>query len=403
MKINQPNLGVPPPERPKADRSLPDLFNAVIDYAKENEAPDLYWKWAALSMISGAVGRRVWMRSQYYEVHSNMYIVLVGTPAMRKGAPLSLVRKVLRSLPFVTTGSQSTSPEALIKKMSRIEDQTNQAVQMISLELGSLLKDSSQQKSAVDLYADLYDCHVSWDKETMYDGIRLIHNPWLGILAATTPQWLGDNLTSLAVDGGFMSRVVAVYEDERKLDNPWPAANEQQDILFDEIVNDVRHVASMRGEIKFTPPALAMYADWYRTDYDKKRAEEVRLGGYVSRKHIHVLKAAMAFLLATDDSLQLTVREIERALKLLKETESKMAKAFSGVGKNPLSSEQARILRQIQASPNGIEYKRLVVTNYHAVNKQQLDSILEDLGAGDLIKREGRMFYPGDHSRNGDE
>lgn len=380
-------------------RKLDNWLTAYREYTEGTESPPLFHLWVAVGTIAGAAQRKIYMDADYFQVHSNMYIILVSPPGKsRKTTALRIGKNLLKGAmeygQDIHFSTQASSVAALVKQFIAIKNKDHQSLTAFSSELGSLLGASSIEM--VDFLVDIYDCNPDWDKQTVQRGLEKIERPWLNILAATTPQWMGDHLSKTAVEGGFVSRSVFIYEDTRKR-VAFPKLTEEQKVLQRYLKHDLAQIAQLSGEMRFSPDAKEFYKDWYENILDVKQDGDYRLIGYYERKHIQVLKVAMTLSLAEGDSLILQVRDIETAIGLLGEIESGMKRAFSAVGKNVYSTDLDRIREQIERAGRS-SYKQLLTNNIHAVEKERFDSLLSSLIDMGEVERDGSFYIP---CRNG--
>lgn len=369
-------------------RKLGNWLEEYRNFTSGTESPAAFHLWVALGTISAALQRKVSMDAGYYDVHSNMYIILTSPPGKsRKSTALRIGKSLLRGLKDygqdIHFSTQASSVAALVKQLTAIPNKEHQSLTAFSSELGSLL--GSKSIEMTDFLVDIYDCDPDWDKQTMQRGLEKIEFPWLTLLAATTPQWLGDNLSKTAVEGGFVARSVFVYEETRLL-VAFPELTEEQKKLKKLLIHDLAIISALKGRMKFSPEAREFYKSWYE---DPKRlagsGKDYRISGYFERKHIHVLKVAMALSVAARNELVLDVESIKAAIMLLNSIEPGMRKAFSAVGKNPHATVIERIRDQV-VDAGKITYKRLLAANVADVNKEDFDKILGTLvDMGDII------------------
>jgi hypothetical protein len=378
-------------------RKLNNWVKSYLEYAEGTESPKLFHLWVALGTIAGAAQRKLFLDAGYYQVHSNMYIILVSPPGRsRKSTALRIGKGILRKVTDygqeVHFSTQASSVAALVKQMSAIKTKEHQSLTAFSSELGSLL--GSKSVEMTDFLVDIYDCNPDWDKQTVGRGLEKIEKPWFNLIAATTPQWMGDNLSRTAIEGGFVSRSIFAFDDTRLL-VAFPELTPEQVILQKALVHDLAHIAALKGQFEFTPEAKKFYKDWYESEARLSQVSDYRLAGYFERKHIHVLKVAMAFSLASGDEKLLSTEDIQFAIAALEDLEPGMRRAFSAVGKNIYSTDYERIKDQINAARSkGLSYKQLLAANVHAIEKEQLDKLLVTLVETGEIRREKMQFFP---------
>jgi hypothetical protein len=394
-------------------RQLPDLLKAYEYYTSRSDSPQVFHLWVALGTIAGAAQRKIFMHTLYFDVGTNLYIILTSPPGRaKKGAALRTGKNFLKKVePKVNFAAESASPEAVYKIFTEITNPAHQSLTLYSMELGTFM--ATRPAEMVDFLTDIYDGNPDFARSTMGNGSKIVPRPWLNVMSGTTPKWLGDKLGLLALEGGLVARCIFPYSEERILENPWPRADTEFEDIGQVIADDLSHIATLEGEFTFEGgdegDARKMYDAWYRDKdttfdllpphlhWDKRwisrfpKMDDPRTASYYDRKHIHLLKVAMALSLSYKDELVLTVEDLLRAMKLLDMTEPGMYKALGSAGKNPLSSEGARVASQIAANGK-MSYRDLLTGNYHEMGMKNLDTVLNELRLMGRVKQEGMLY-----------
>ncbi len=373
-------------EKP-GDRKLENWLDAYREYTAGTESPPNFHLWVALGTIAAAMQRKVSMDAGYFDVHSNMYIILTSPPGRsRKSTALRIGKKLLAGLKDygqeIHFSTQASSVAALVRQLVAIPNKEHQSLTAFSSELGSLL--GSKSVEMTDFLVDIFDCDPGWDKQTIARDLEKIEFPWFNLIGATTPQWLGDNLSKTAVEGGFVSRSIFIYEDTRLL-VAFPELTQRQRDLQKLLMQDLAVISKIKGRMVFSPEAKKFYKEWYE---DPARLttgyQDYRISGYYERKHIHVLKVAMALSVAASSSLVLERSAVEAAILLLNSIEPGMRRAFSAVGGNEHSTVSERIKDQV-IQMQRVPYKRLLGSYIADVDKDRFDKIVDGLCTiGDL-------------------
>lgn len=381
-----------------AERKLLNWLQGYRDFTSGTESPPIFHLWVALGTIAGAAQRKISMDAGYFRVHTNMYIVLVSPPGRsRKSTALRIGKGILKSLREagveINFTTQASSVAALVQQFVSIKNKNHQSLTAYSSELGSLL--GSKPTEVIDFLVDIYDAEPDWDKQTVARGLEKITFPWLNIMAATTPQWMGDNLSKTAVEGGYVSRSLFIF-DSTRLRVAFPELTPDQIELRKSLVADLAHISKLEGEFTFSDDAKAYYKDWYENKSITNERVDYRVSGYYERRHIHVLKTAMCLSLASNDSLELDVRDIETAIALLSQIEPGMKGAFSAVGSNPYGNVLQRITAQLKQH-GSLTYKQILASALNDCPSQQVvDELLGALismGEIELISDGGPRRY----------
>lgn len=364
-------------------RKLTNWLEAYREFTSGTESPAQFHLWVALSTIAGAAQRKISLDMGYFEVHSNMYIILTSPPGRsRKSTALRIGKSMLRGLKDygqdIHFSTQASTVAALIKQLSAVAvtNQEHQSLTAFSSELGSLL--GSKSVEMTDFLTDIYDCDPDWDKQTISRDLEKVPFPWLNLMAATTPQWLGDNLSKTAVEGGFVARSIFVYEDTRLL-VAWPELTDAQRLLKKELIHDLSIISTLKGRMKITPEAKEFYVNWYEDPKRLSMNEDSRVASFFEREHIHVLKVAIALSLAAKNELMLQPEEIRAAIDLVNMIKPGMRRAFSAVGRNIHSTVIEQIRDKI-LEKGRIPYKKLLALFINDVaSREDFDKLLASL------------------------
>lgn len=372
-------------------RLLPDWLKAYGEFTAENEAPEIFHLWVAIGTVAGAAQRKVMMQSKYFDVHSNLYILLVSPPGRgKKSTALRIGKNLLKDVePKVNFATESASAEALVGILSKISNPAHQSMTLYSSELGTLM--STNAPAMVDFLVDIYDCNPDWSRQTVAHNLQAIKKPWLNIMGGTTPRWLGENMGVVAVEGGLSARMIMPYSEARILKSPFPKDDDKSKALWKALLHDLCIIAALEGEFKFSANGYEFYERWFMDESRFPTVADPRTASYYDRKHIHLLKVAMALSLTYKDELVLEREDIERALTLLTSSEPGMRLALSAVGKNESSAETYHILSQIK-SKRTMSYRDLLTENYHNLGKKGLDIALDELKFMGKVRQEGMLY-----------
>lgn len=357
-------------------REVGNWLKGYMEYTKESESPDSYHLWTGLSVLASAVRRRVWVDQGLYILYPNMYVMLVGPPGIvAKSTTIRLGRRLLLRVPEIVFGADSLTREELIQNMAK-----EQWITIHSTELSSLIEPSGIKM--VQFLTDIYDGDFQWRYSTKGSGKNTLDNPILNILAGTTPSYIADGLPEDVVGHGFTSRVIFVYEEEPRFDNPKPKAPPQD--LVDALAEDLNAISNLEGCFTYGDGAWDLYDSYYRS-LRKNRPEDHRIEGFHWRKRAHILKLAMLLSVAERDTGVIEKADFETAIELLKAIEPNMPRTFSAVGKYEHASDLERILHQIETS-GGMSSEEVYERNYATGRPDELAAILQ------MLEKMGRIY-----------
>lgn len=388
-----------------AERKLKDWVKAYAEFTSKSDSPQIFHMWCCLATIAGAAQRKIFMQTLYYPVHSNMYIALVSPPGRgKKTAALRASKNILKEVqPEVNFATESGSFEGLVELFMGISNPAHQSLNLYSMELGTLM--ATNPAGMTDWLTDIYDGNPDWARGTVKHKRQTIKRPWLNMIVGTTPKWLGEHVGLIALEGGLVARMNIAYSDEQLLDNSWPSITPAMLKLKGELVHDLSIIANLEGEFIFEGgvnddetgypggEAFQWYDTWYRDRSRFPAIADPRTASYYDRKHIHLLKVAMALSLSYKNELILTLEDLLRALKFLNSTEPGIRLALNAVGKSDTSNELYLILSQLKAR-GSMSYADLLLENYHNLRygKKSLDQILEELRFMGRAKNEGGQY-----------
>lgn len=390
-------------------RQLDDWIKGYAEYTSQSDSPQTFHIWCGLGAIAGAAQRKIFMHMAYFDVHTNMYVVLVSPPGRgKKGSALRASKAILREVePKVNFVSESGSYEGLVGSMAKISNPAHQSMTLYSMELGSIM--ATNPVGMVDWLTDIYDCNPDWSRQTVKHNIQSIDRPWLNIMAGTTPKWLSERLGLIALEGGFMARTILPYSEELLLDNPRPKETPAFKAIKKALINDLSIIATLDGVFEFDGGEQGEAAQWYDAWYRNKPSSllgepfisrypaifDPRTASYYDRKHIHLLKVAMLLSLSHKDELTLDLIDLKIALDLLDKTEVGMRLALNATGKNERAGSTHQILSQLR-SKGKMTYSELLIENYHNLRfgKKDLDEGLVELRIMGLVGQTGDNFYP---------
>lgn len=371
-------------------RHYSDWLSAYIDYAGYGEAPRHMSFWTGVSTIAGALRRRVWIDQVYFKWYPNFYVVLVAPPGIvSKSSTVSIGMQLLRKVPGIRFGPDVVTWQALIGAFSEStegfeykgEINVHSPITLESSEFGNLL--NPQDKDMVDLLVNLWDGKQgTFEKRTKHSGNDSIENPWINLIACTTPSWIAGNFPEYMIGGGFTSRCVFVYAEEKARLVPYlkrvvPTTSEG---TARKLVEDLQAISELVGEYELTQEAEAWGVTWYNEHYSKRsiNLEDDRFGGYIARKQTHIHKLAMILSASCGDSMTITKDHLETAATMVTDLEPDMARVFSKIGKSDTSFYADRLIQFIHKSGTVpyTEAYRFVHTHFPSVRD------FEDVFAG---------------------
>lgn len=345
-------------------RELNGWLDNYLKYTENSESPLSYHIWCGLSVIAGALQRRVYLRWGLGRViYPNLYTVLIGPSGRtRKGVAIGIAKEFLKSVPNVTVTPESSSGrQAMILAMKRaslnFQDPTDGkikfhcAVTAFSEELSVFL--GQGDIAYLSNLTDWYDSKDDWEYETVGRGKDSLQGLCLNLMGGTAPDWIQSMIPHEALGGGFTSRIIFIVEEVKRKLVPKYMPTQEELALQELLTRDIQRIAQLVGEVTFSPEAEKLYVEWY-IDQDtalsagRPAISDPRFAGYCERRATHLQKLMIICSASRGDDLVIQDVDFVTALKLLTDAEKNMPKTFGGLGKSRMSDESNVIINYIQ-------------------------------------------------------
>jgi len=337
-----------------------------MEFTAQHEAPDAFHFWTGVSTLAGALRKKVYFDQIYYRWSPNFYVILVAPPGVStKSTAAGIGMDLLREIQGVKFGANALTWQALAVDLAAAAEavemddgmyHTHCCLTFCASELGSLL--DPQDRKMLDVLVDLWD-GKSWEKATKGSGRDQIPNPWVNILAGTTPIWLADNMPRVIIGGGFTSRCVFVYADSKRRLVAYPRS--QLDFtgtmeLREALIHDLELVSMMKGEFILTEEAIEWGTRWYEDNHknpSKHVAGDTQFSGYINRKQSHAHKLAMVLAASKGDKLIIDRDTLAGAVSILTALECGLPYVFRALNTTESQGKMMDIVEKVKTVPGG--------------------------------------------------
>lgn len=346
-------------------RELKNWLETYLQYTENTESPLNYHVWCGLSVIAGALQRRIYLHwGLGRTIYPNLYTVLVGASGRtRKGVAIGIAKDMLKKIPGISVVPESSSGrQAMIQAMKRaivnFQDPTDGkikyhcAVTAFSEELAVFLGQGDIAYLAN--LTDWYDSKDDWEYETISRGKDSLQGLCLTLMGGSAPDWIQSMIPQEALGGGFTSRIIFIVEEKKRKLVPKYIPTQEEIELGEVLVRDLERISHMAGEVTFTPEAEKLYIEWY-TEQDTALSEgkpaiaDPRFNGYCERRATHLQKLMLLTSASRSDDLKIEAEDFHTALKLLTNAEINMPKTFGGLGKAKSSDAQETVIEFIKS------------------------------------------------------
>ena len=410
-----------------------------IKYTGTLEAPSKFHVWTGLTVMAHTMGRRVYLLNEdkLAIFPGQMMTLLIGPSGVKKTTAIEVGRSLLREARLqakpqrINLMGERMSGEALYDDiLARDEydspDADADAVGLlVAPEMGSTFANQSYMEGMSTSLTRLYDAPIGrvnedgsiepYHMEMHFKkdgGRRSIRNPCIGMLAATTPEGLRDQLPPTIRTTGFIARLLSIWaaSSDRAPQRLWAGVQDGNLALRGRLVAGLAAMTELEGPVRLTPEADAWTYEWYeRLHKRRERERNALLASFLNRMDAHVLRVATVLagidLLGRDrigkKGVWLEKIHVEHALKYVNLIESQLTDCYALLVKDRRLSLEDRLLRSLeraayQASVNPVVHSAWVTRiamvkrmwdphKYHAVD---VDAMVAQLtAAGKIVTR----------------
>ena len=171
-----------------------------------------------------------------------------------------------------------------------------------------------------------YDVNVPYEHHRRGGQIRIkINRPQLNILGGTTPSDLLEFMPQRAWGGGFTSRTIFVYSDDRFVNDDFAHVKRA---LPEDMVHDLKLIYSLEGECNVDEGFRKAVSEW-RARNEEPKPSHPKLLHYNTRRRAHVYKLSIISAIDRGPNLRLLAEDFRRALLWLEEAEVNMQTIFT--------------------------------------------------------------------------
>jgi hypothetical protein len=364
-------------------------------YVEPLETPQIFNLWCCMFSLAAAAQRKVWINRGHFNIAPNLYVVLNAEPGFGKDTAMNVVKDyLLPEVPDVHTKSDSITKEMISRVMRDRMKQfplepkpiTHSSLTVFATEMSVLIKRGD--KDFTGFLNGLYNNSGVFQYSTKTSGEDILINPYLNILACTTPNWISQNIAEDVLEGGLSARSFIIYAGECSKRNHDPRLTRKEVEARNRLIIRLNQITTIGGEFRFEPAAESAYAKWYYQHYDRRaKRPDPKMVGYHERKRVFVQKLAMLFSIADRDNLVITESDIVASMALLEMTEPAIEISLKGVGRNELSPLSEKVFSQV-AYLKEISFNELWASNAGDLNRLEFQEVIGMLAAQQRISHE---------------
>jgi len=322
----------------------------------------------------------------------NLFTILIGPPAIGKGAALAPGVKVIKKAQTANVLSDRItmewSKETLAKGFSSpphtgpggITMAQDASCLFVAPELSVWLR--HPEEDLPDL-THLWDCETN-NYATRGKGLFVITNPCPSALAGcTNSSWLKDSIPQGAIGGGFTRRVNFVFATKQKYNNVWPSPI-NWDVIAAPLINDLVDISRLRGEYKCDTDARVIFEKIYRESETATDFSDEATTNYSASRWANTIKLAMCIAASRKDDLVITGSEIKEADDYTTDVRNDLKQVFRGCGASDMMGAADKILKFIENS-GSCTINQLMGAVWRDCSRPELDVILVTLRDAGLV------------------
>lgn len=313
-------------------RRLASWLVGFNNYTQNMGAPPLWRRWAGIAAVSGALERRCVLHTAKGPLCPNVFVLLVSKPGVGKSVVINVVYDLWTRVADLHVAPSSTTRAGLIDFLAdarRVDTSTQlpiiyHSALCASSEFGNLVP--QYDNAWLNILNDIYDCGKIFSDMTRKYGLIQLDHPHMVMLAGTQPKYLDNLLPDAAFGMGFTSRLIMAYGEESPYQSLFSNVKKSAQ-LQEYLVEDLTTISKLHGEFWLSPEAETLWESLAVTKF-APIPEHTKLQNYNARRPAHILKTMMCISAAERDDLKITEEHVEKAVRLLHETETAMGEIF---------------------------------------------------------------------------
>lgn len=302
-------------------------------------SPRPFRLWTAISIVAGALQRRVWTHSLHSYIYPNLYVLLVAPPGIGKTQIINRAAELWRATENLHVAPNSITRAALVDVLARSvvknvhpggDFQLFHGLNIAASEFGVLVP--AYESEYLSVLNDIFDCPEMFQEERR--GRKEQHDikyPILNILAGAQPGFLSELLPEHAWSMGFTSRLLMVYSGAQvkielfKAQEPGEAQRYERG--FAALKSDLLSITSLYGAVSWSPEAEAPFKAWYAEGLPPIPTHS-RMQHYNQRRLLYIFKLAMISSASRGADLTIRLEDFQRAQEWLITLEERIPDIF---------------------------------------------------------------------------
>lgn len=319
-------------------RQFPSWIEGFMEYTSPLPTPELFRRWAAISIISSTLERKVWVQLYSDPLYPNTYIILAGPAGAGKTTVTHVAQRFLRGLGDHHLSASSLTKAALIddlkdaeRKIIRMNEDPSfieyNFLSIVANELAVLIP--AYDSDFMGALTDIWDGYGYSERRRSKDLKINMPAAQFNLLAGTTPAYLAGTLPPGAWDQGFLSRTSIIFSGENVV-RPLFQINGTDETLYQSLLSDLKQISNLFGKMKFSHEAAALISQWH-IEGGPPTPTHPKLTSYCIRRTAHLCKLCMIICASDSDTKLITEGHFLKALDWLTSMEKIMPEIFKAM------------------------------------------------------------------------
>lgn len=357
------------------------FIDDFVAYASEfTGCPKPFLEWSAILCLSVVAGRRHTLRRGDWDIHPNLWVMLLGQSSSYKSTGLAIARRLLREvIPDAILG-QEYSSEKLLDDIAAnphrlfVYDEAETFFKMLTQSYNPTLK-----SAVMTLWRD--DWYVRKTKKADV----VIKDAYLCWGGASTPVQMTHQLNSKDSDllSGMFPRFLLVpyFGSETSVKDPPPFDPSKRQALVAQLKN---LVTLGEREYAYSTLALKMKSQWLdRFEVRRQDADSLLAAFFKKMKDEHFHKLAMLSAFERESSV-IEPRDLEEVIPRLWQIEESLPDLLESMTSDEWSRKLERIEKYVKKQG---ECSRSDLMNKLRLKGFHLEKLLQSLQLDGKIKR----------------
>ena len=376
-------------------------IDKLLEKTDEAETPRSYIYWAGISAISAVISPNVYMnRKGVYKIQPNLFLILIGESGLGKGLPIFLAKKLVSLVGNTRVLSGNNTIQSIITDLANCQTDQKSGIPkwkdsrgyIVTGEFATLLQ---EDKQALPILTEFYDTHYVggqsgeiWEKKTKASGKDKLEGLCVSLFAGSTPEHFQNVVPEHDVKGGFVGRLLTVYEEKRHKTNPLEDTEVEAELPYEELAAWLMVISQIKGAFKWENNQVrANWVEWYN-DIKGPTKKIHDPTGAVNRLPDNVLKVAMCISLSRQcEKLVISIEDLEEAISKCMSLSIDSRRLTGDRGPSQIGA-QVKFVTQIlfkAAMENERITKGFLLRQYYGhFDLYELDRIISTLEASDI-------------------